>query len=74
MIERAIDAIFDNTTKLVRSDRRQASIATLVAAAQRAEIGDAKGFCAELSELRPWQAQPLPMLKKKDGSFACTQE
>ena len=74
MIERAVDVLFDLKTKLVRSDSRQASIATLVVAAQRAELGDAKGFYEKLSQLRPWKARPLPMLRNTDGSFARTQE
>ena len=74
IIERTIDITFDNKTKLVRSDRRQASIAILVDAAQRAERGDDKGYYEKLSPLRPWKARPLPMLRKYDGSFARTQE
>ena len=74
IIERIIDTTFDHKTKLVRFDRRQASIAILVAAAQRAEVGDDKGFYDKLSQLRPWKARPLPMLRKYDGSFARTQD
>ena len=37
-------------------------------------MGDDKGFYDELSQLRPWKARPLPMLRKMDGSFARTQE
>ena len=69
IIERTIDIIFDSKTKLVRYDRRQASNAILVDAAQRAERGDDKGFYEKLSLLRPWKARPLPMLRKYDGSF-----
>ena len=37
-------------------------------------MGDDKGFYEKLSQLRPWKARPLPMLRKMDGSFARTQE
>ena len=65
IIERTIDIILDNKNKLVRYDRRQASNAILVDAAQRSERGDDKGFYEKLSLLRPWKARPLPMLKKR---------
>jgi hypothetical protein len=64
---RIIDTTFDHTTKLVRHDRRQASVAILVAAAQRAEVGNAKGFYDKVSQLRPWKARPLPMVRQYDG-------
>ena len=37
-------------------------------------MGDDKGFYERLSQLRPWKARPLSMLRKTDGSFARTQE
>ena len=58
IIERIIDTTFDHKTKLVRYDRRQASIAILVAAAQRAEVGDDKGLYDKLSQLRPGKLVP----------------
>ena len=69
VIERTIDAMFANKTKLVRIDRRQTSVAVLAAAAQRAEMGDDQGFYENLSHLRPWEARPLPMLRKKGWLF-----